>query len=1400
MHRKKKASVKKSIFFRSLLILILCITLPSVNVFGTSDSTVGIEDQIKDQEGEEKTEAANETAEIANSQEAESQEEVGMEQKEEEVVKSQGSDEASAEQEEEPARPLAKGISTFGTTAVVSAWDQFVAALGDEGVSVINVQADLTRTATGTANNPGTIARDLTIIGNGNTINFGSGGTSSNGIILGAPTAGSATLILSDVYLVKTQTPATPIFNQVSTAASSNWNIMLEDVRTGTANAAGLIAAENAPVTVYGTGNSLSWSNSSPLFNVSELKLVNNAALTVASTTTSTSTSTYSITVGGDLTMEAGSELKATSVGASLFGVGGNLELKAGSTKLTAETTATGQTNYQFNVTGNFVMGEGAEFTTTTASTSNSATYYQVAAGGSFKVGKDAVVTAQSVRKSLFRVGGDFELEAGNTRVTAESTATNDSYYQFNVTGNFVMGEGTEFNTTTATTSTSDTYYQVAAGGNFTMGKNTVVTAQSAGRSLFGITGDFTVGESAELTANSTNGANRQFFVKNFTAETNSVITTTSVGATYQFYITGNFTMESNGAEGTGSSLTANSSGASNSVIYMQGGEVNLRKFSTVTIKNAGTRSNDLAATGSNGIYGSVTSLNLEAESTLDIYAYSVGYRTNTTNYLTMVDGAVFKAEAISQAAIMLQDSASDSTNNPAFINISGEGTQLSISTRSTETGNIGAAMIVSGDNTANGSCRFNVTDGAQVIGYSQSNSVIQVRSNGSVFTVKDGGRIELTQDGNANNIVAALRFRIAGNQSFVVDNGEVYIHKTGGNCPAVRLYGGNNSVTVTNGGNFEVYNEGNGSPSNGTGDTANQGILYTNGATSRPDSFTVTGYGSKVEIVADYGPAIYNNGGSSSITVEDRAIFIATGRTSSATNGTINSSGVTAITLDHPLYFDIRNNRPGGGNAIDAGNTNSTFTTVQSDLSVWKKGSDLDGNPSATWSLFDYSLSGSDFRDIVSTNVPEEFNTSTYGRASDYARISANNASAVIDELRVPTDADKYIYGHAYVPEGLETQRDAWTDEVYVTVQVKDTNGNTIFTGTGTTVGAANDNSNEGLSVYGEPERAGIFKIMYDPDGDGTGDYLPAGYVVEVTDAWRGGADSTSNRVHTSTADDLRAVDVTTHDVTPPTALTASNLDASVRMYEGDLTTRTQVISGTAGDIGATVYLYKNNVIWETTTVGADGKWSITLPGVMAEGDTIAIALNDNVPNTNELTSYDLAKLADNGIYANNGNENPPTDFAFHDAVFDGRLELGVIYYGVLELTVSSEISYGTHGISPGQKSYPAQAMALQVEDSRVFRNEWELTARLEEPFTLNGGSDILNVDLVYSYNGTETDIGSSAVNIWRHTNTSDVFDVYDQWTISGNGNGLFVKASAGKVKTGAYTAKVNWVLSDVP
>lgn len=89
------------------------------------------------------------------------------------------------------------------------------------------------------------------------------------------------------------------------------------------------------------------------------------------------------------------------------------------------------------------------------------------------------------------------------------------------------------------------------------------------------------------------------------------------------------------------------------------------------------------------------------------------------------------------------------------------------------------------------------------------------------------------------------------------------------------------------------------------------------------------------------------------------------------------------------------------------------------SNFAAWANGSNFDLEAEKYWNMVDFELTGSNFNTIRKTSDPESFNTSTFGPAgmTAYSRISANNARAVVDELRVPTNADKSIFGHVSIP-----------------------------------------------------------------------------------------------------------------------------------------------------------------------------------------------------------------------------------------------------------------------------------------------------------------------------------------------------------------------------------------------
>lgn len=887
-------------------------------------------------------------------------------------------------------------------------------------------------------------------------------------------------------------------------------------------------------------------------------------------------------------------------------------------------------------------------------------------------------------------------------------------------------------------------------------------------------------------------------FVKVYGTESNLILN----GRSYQMNIK-DFEMTA------GAKLTAVSGGASWAVLRVTNGDVTLRENSQLDIENYGSLDGegDTEPQYSHGIYGLINNLVMEAKSKLDIGTTAVSYRTRgAVTYFKMGGGAVFNARSVGQSGISIAEDYSSNPSTQAILDIDGEGTTINVECESDRTANYGAAFRVGGDG-----CVFNLTNGAKIYSHHTENSAFQMLGEGNVFNVKSGSVLEAVQDGGTYTLGSTIRFRLTGGQTFNINGGTVKIHKKGGYVSALRMFGGNNAINVTNRGKLEILNEGGASFRDGSGSTGNQGIHYTDGDDDKPDSFNLDGEGSTVDIEALTGPAIYTSN-RSDIIVKNQANFIAAGRTPNKTDAIIRSGSYTNIVLDNPAFFDMRNNRPGGGYVVASGNGDSTFDAINSDLSVWTHESNLDGTPTNSWSLVGFQLKGETFEKIQTTPAPppdflgkDENDVvhpeRAYGGAELYSRMSANNGTAVVDSLRVPTNADKHIYGHVTVPEGVDGSRDAWTDEVHVYVNVYDKDNNLIYKNLkGHTVGIASDGSNAGLSVYGEPEKGGILVIDVPDDK-----YLETGMRVEVVSAWRGIDNLSANppRYHMSAPEDLKAADVTVQDVIPPKALTSTNIDSTVLMYQGDLTTRTTGISGTSDQpSGTAVYLYRNNLKEKQTTIGANGEWSFTFDTPLTETDKIAVALNDNVPNATNLTTYDIDKLNNNGVYANGGNENPPVDYNFHDASFTGRLAFDVVYYGALDLTISEDISYGTNNIAPGQTSYKADPIELNVEDTRKVREEWLLTAQLTTPFTLEGDTDTLDVDLVYAYEGEEKVIGNTATNIWKHTNQTDIFDIKDQWGIGPNAddNGLFVKANAGDVRTGSYQATVTWVLSDAP
>lgn len=592
-------------------------------------------------------------------------------------------------------------------------------------------------------------------------------------------------------------------------------------------------------------------------------------------------------------------------------------------------------------------------------------------------------------------------------------------------------------------------------------------------------------------------------------------------------------------------------------------------------------------------------------------------YSTEIADSKITIDGGS-KVTVHSESGIALSmDARTDFT-------VSDPETLLKVTGNSNATGDAGAVMNFIGDKTT-----INVLDKAEVNVHSTRTVAILMNSAGGIFNVSGGAKLNLQSDNNANNLGSTLRFRLSGNMTFnVTDKAEININKTGGNAAAVRMYGKDNKFNVLSGGKVKIHNAGNGKPDDG-GDGGNQGIHFTSG---NGGLFNLMDKDSEVEIEADNGPAIDMGTNAGEIKSGPGTIFVAEGKTSSEKTG-IFISGVSQVSVDKPLFYDFRNNREKGGNVFSNRN-GSTFTSTQSDLSVWHKGENLDGDPSKNWSLFDYQLSGASFTKIDSTNFPDEFNTTSesYGDqgAAAYSRMSGNNATPVVDELRMPTNADKSLFGHVTIPVGSDDGRDAWTNEAYVVVEVTKPNGD-IKEYTGVTIGK--NNGSPGLEIYGEEARAGMYKITLADDA-----FVETGDKIKVVRAWRGSADPDSGRVHESTPEQLIAPERISKDVTPP----------SPSKINGVVTNASKQISGEKAEPGSQLTLLINDQEFpQPIEIEASGQWTYNLPNYLEKGDVVQVLLRDKAG---------LAEGVDNPPKTNNqiGNSNPTVTTDYHDATFE--------------------------------------------------------------------------------------------------------------------------------------------------
>ncbi|MDR2106103.1 MAG: hypothetical protein LBP24_01690, partial [Coriobacteriales bacterium] len=685
--------------------------------------------------------------------------------------------------------------------------------------------------------------------------------------------------------------------------------------------------------------------------------------------------------------------------------------------------------------------------------------------------------------------------------------------------------------------------------------------------------------------------------------------------------------------------------------------------------------------------------------------------------------------------------SANITVTDRAVLDISGDGYG---------TGDDGATVTMvaySGGYTVSGGGKLNIRSLCGVAGRANTSgtrgqpALISQITNGVFNVTGEGSELFLESYGNSNIYGATIRFRYGGGQQFnVSDKGKVTIIKqargSGYEGTAAIRFGmaDGNEFHVNSGGVVHVENFGNNNIYDAsTSEGNNAAIEYD----ANSFVFDVSGYQSAIEVIAHRGPAINASGrNNGSITVGEGAIFVASGRTSAQPPSTSTGPGrYSAIfsagnnftfTANKPLYYDFTNNRPGGGRIFNTG-SNATFTSTASDVALWGNGTfsrahnPVSGDPFRSWTNITYNLRGENFSTFGSSD------DSTFGTASNslgpngmlpYTRISGNNAPPKIRELFEASNADKYVRGHATVPEGINFDgRGVWTDEVWTELEVTPVNGGAPYKVVASSL--------ENEDVYGTVVD-GVLRYS-------KGDFLVPGDTYRVLRAWRGDSnpDVPNAKVHMSQPADLTAAPVTVVDKTPPTPVTVTSHP------DGTLWTDNRSISGTYADMSSVahnsepitrIYAVVNGTGTEvdaTLDAQGPGTWSVTLPSnvTLADGNTLYLVAVDS-----------------------SGNANPLTATNYHDTSFPAAASLAVKEFPVALSANNVEIGLNA-----------AQAIKDAASPNAALKTLIDARAAVKPGKTYTGG---LAVSVASDGGFTAEDFGLDA---WlaKHAKTPQTFTV---------------------------------------
>lgn len=560
------------------------------------------------------------------------------------------------------------------------------------------------------------------------------------------------------------------------------------------------------------------------------------------------------------------------------------------------------------------------------------------------------------------------------------------------------------------------------------------------------------------------------------------------------------------------------------------------------------------------------------------------------------------------------------------------QSSKVEINANTRYTDRYGGAITVEGSN-----AHYKIDQESELIINSRWSPSTVMMSQYGVFDVDHKSKLTATAlSDEGYTLGGTIRFRDQGNMTFnILNESELSIVKkdinasgnpaTANRGAAIRMYGGNNVVNVSGSSKMFIDNNSN-----------EYAIQYTSGGNNQ---FNLKDQNSRVVINSHRSGGL--GGQQVNIVGEAGTEFQVV---SGGTDPSFDYGTDSVLEFDNMLYYDFSQTNK---RSVFATNR-AVLNSINSDASIWGNNSNLNGNPDKAWTLINIGASATYLGTINnqfqmqlmpgkigttfdSDSEAKQVLTTRGSRFRDLSRFSGNNAKPIVDELRTPTDADKFIFGHVSVPEGVEGVRDAWTDEVTVVVKVTKVDG-TSYEVLGKTVGT--DGTSDGLSVYGEPARGGMFKIP-----SRNSEFFQEGDQVKVLRAWRGGAGEEINPDPTKThigypedTDTWVKEAAVVEDVTPPKKLTVDSLKNSSKQ-----------ISGTLAEDEAQIYL-KVNDVWLrdeennlVTSVSKDGKWEMDLPNYFDKDDRVEVYAKDTKVLTDKIINPPSSNTEEpNGKFGN--------------------------------------------------------------------------------------------------------------------------------------------------------------------